>query len=786
MRGVRGTAAAVGLVVGLGAAGVAQAEIFNVPPGALGQVATALGAQAGVTIIVAEPDLAVRRSPGVRGGLSLRAALERALLGTGTEAVFYDRKTIRIVRQQSPRFPLAAPQSKPERPPPEVVSEVAEVVITASKQGVGVDDYPGSVRFVELQPDWIASHAAGGTGSLIKLLPILASTNLGPARNKLFIRGIADSSFNGPTQATVGQYLGEVRLNYSAPDPNLNPYDLKRVEVLAGPQGTLYGASSLGGIIRLVPNEPDTGGFSGTVSTGVSAVQHGATGVDGALMVNVPLVENRVALRLVTFATQEAGYIDAPSRGLKDINRTTSYGQRLTLRVEDLSGLNVDLGVVLQNTASRDGQYVLRGDPDLTRENAFSQPFKNTYYLFFLTADRPLGTAQLVSTTSIVKHDLSSVFDATDYNASTPLSRFIEDNSITLVSHEIRLAGGGRKARWVAGVTGLFNASELSRSLGAPGAESQIAGVVNRQAEAAVFGQISRPLTTNLTGTLGGRVTFARSEGELIDQTTRSPESSRDDVRFSPTLALDWRPTKSFSTFFHHQKGYRAGGLAVAPSGSAVESRKFVADSLNMNELGVRWGERNGRFALRAATFIVDWDHIQADLVDSAGLPYTANIGRGTIRGLDGEITWRPQAGLMLSASAFTNESRLTAPAADFVAPGRQTLPNIARNGVRAAVSWRREVGARVALSGEASIRYVGKSKLGVGPLFDVSQGDYVTGALGGRLDFGSYGLSLDIDNVADTRGNTFAFGNPFGLIKGDQVTPLRPRTIRLGLSARF
>src|SRR3546814_3098560 len=85
----------------------------------------------------------------------------------------------------------------------------------------------------------------------------LSSTHLGAGRNKLFIRGIADSSFTGPTQATVGQYLGDIRLSYNAPDPDLRLYDVDNVEVLEGPQGTLYGAGSLGGIIRVVPNAPN-------------------------------------------------------------------------------------------------------------------------------------------------------------------------------------------------------------------------------------------------------------------------------------------------------------------------------------------------------------------------------------------------------------------------------------------------------------------------------------------------------------------------------------------------
>jgi iron complex outermembrane recepter protein len=344
----------------------AHAQRFNVPPGRLGEVAAALGEQGGATITVTDPDLAARRSPGVKGSFRLRAALDRALRGTGTEAMFYDRNTVRIVRKREPirtprkPQPPAAPPIAPDPPP--------EIVVTASKQHIPIDSYPGSVKLVALDPGWVAGNAAGGTAAITKLLPSVGSTNLGSARNKLFIRGIADSSFNGPTQATVGQYLGDVRLNYNAPDPNLNLYDMKRIEVLVGPQGTLYGASSLGGIIRLVPNEPDTHTLSTTVSAGISGTRFGGVGGDAAAMLNLPIADDRVAVRFVVFATREAGYIDAPARKRRNINNTTSYGQRLAGRVEDLWGFSVDFGTATHNTSTRDGQYTRRGDPPLTRD----------------------------------------------------------------------------------------------------------------------------------------------------------------------------------------------------------------------------------------------------------------------------------------------------------------------------------------------------------------------------------------------------------------------------------
>jgi outer membrane receptor protein involved in Fe transport len=780
---MRRPAAVIAVAFALGLAGIAHAANFNISPGRLGEVAASLGVQAGVTITVTEPDVADQYSPGVRGDLSLQDALDQALRGTGAEALFYDRTTIRIVRKRAP-----PPSKEPAlAAAPAAIEEPEEIVVTASKQNMLLDSYPGSVKVIRLDRDWTADNAAGGTAAITQLLPTLSSTNLGPGRNKLFIRGMADSSFNGPTQATAGQYLGDVRLNYNAPDPDLNLYDMSRVEVLVGPQGTLYGAGSLGGVIRLVPNEPDTEEASATASAGLSSNRSGAISRDGAAMFNVPLLRDHVALRLVAYGARDGGYIDDLGRGLHDINSTASYGERSTLRVENLSGWTLDFGFVLQNINSADDQYTLRGDPPLTRSSVIPQPFRNNYRVAYIGVRRPVGDAELVSTTSSVWQGLKTVFDATGHDGTMTPARFEEDNNITLISHETRIAGGSPGAPWVGGLTTLFSFSLLSRSLGSLNAPVQIAGVVNVQAEAALFGQISHPLTRTLTGTIGERLTFANSTGLLMGAPADgSQTSSRDSVHFSNTLALDWHPGGLFSGFFHYQQGDRAGGLAVAPSGSGLETRKFTADGLNMDEIGIRLGrEAYDPLLVRTALFAADWNNMQADLVDTSGLPYTTNIGRGRLYGLDADVTWYPSPALTLSAAAFLNDSKLVAPEREFATYGKQTLPNVARNGGRLAAQWHQEI-APGGLSAETSVRYVGKSTLGVGQLLDIPQGNYFVVDADARLDFGRFTLSLNLDNIGDVRANTFAFGNPFGLAQRNQMTPLQPRTLRLGLDCQF
>lgn len=783
MRHAERAALVVVAVVGLTGAEPAAATRFDIAPGSLGAVAAALGARAGISVGVADPGLAARASPGVRGDLSVAAALRRALRGTGAAVVRIDDAAVAIVAARPARSYAAARPRAITLSRPLDDGLASEIVVTASKQGTRLDRYPGSAEVLDLAGDRLATTGTGDTAAIVARLPTLASTSLGPGRDKLFIRGVADSSFNGPSQATIGQYLGEARLTYNAPDPDLNLYDMQRVEVLVGPQGTLYGSGSLGGILRLIPNAPDPAGFAATFSAGASAVRHGGNGSDVAAMVNLPIGNG--AVRGVGYWHDEPGYIDDPGRKLTDINRTKSFGGRLAVRLDDVAGWRVEIGGAFQDIGSRDGQYTLRGQPPLIRRSAFAQPFDNDFRIAFLEARRDLDWADIVSTTSVVRHDLATVFDATQ--GSTP-ARFIEDIGITLLSHETRATGGSSRAPWLVGVSAVYDISRLSRTLGPLDRPVPIAGVRNENSEFAAFGRYGFPLLPGVTATLGGRVTFARSNGMLLgaaDEETAEPHG--DEIRISPTAALSWAISPSFFAFAHYQEGFRAGGLAVAPSGSPAESRRFEPDNLTMMEAGIRRAPTAAhRLSFGATLSYVKWSEIQADLVDAAGLPFTANIGTGRIFGVEAKIGWYPVASLHLEAAAFANRSTLYRPSAEFLTADERSLPNIAEEGGRVAATWQTRLADRHDLTIDASLRYIGRSQLGIGAPLDVPQGDYLVAALGGRLVLGRYGVSLDIANAADARANRFAFGNPFGLAARDQMTPLRPRSVRIGLDARF
>ncbi|MGC4251816.1 MAG: TonB-dependent receptor, partial [Sphingobium sp.] len=174
---------------------------------------------------------------------------------------------------------------------------------------------------------------------------------------------------------------------------------------------------------------------------------------------------------------------------------------------------------------------------------------------------------------------------------------------------------------------------------------------------------------------------------------------------------------------------------------------------------------------------------------DRIGLPSTANIGDGRIYTVEGRVVLRPLAQLTIDGSLIYNDSRLSQPA-QFLRTlsydgHKLSLPNVADISGRLAVDYRAPVSDLLSLHLSGSARYIGKSRLGVGPILGREQGNYVDTALSASLIRGPAQLSLSLTNLFDSNGNRFSLGTPFDL-ETDYYTPLRPRTVRIGLDFAF
>ena len=786
----------------------ADRQTISIAPSRLGEAVVALGRQTGVSVGMSDQSLAGIATPAVKGRLSVDAALKRLLRGSGARAMMIDASTWRIVRAR-PVATAQTPARAPAAPLPD--QPVAEIIVTASKRYTPLPRYAGMVEAIDANL-FSSGEASGGTATLLARVASLSSTHAGNGRNKLFIRAIADSGVAGPTQATTGQYLGDMRLNYAAPDPDLKLYDVGRVEILEGPQGTLYGAGSLGGIIRIMPNAPNLGEFGGQVSAGLSATQHGAPGGDLSATINLPIMPEKIALRVVGYGVQEGGYIDDVSRDLNDVNRTRTYGGRAALRFAPDENWTVDLNGVYQHIHGRDAQYATQSLDRLQRASSVAQPYFSDYLLGNIRVERQWDSLRFVSSTGFVHHELAESYDATQQDG--PSALFRQRNDIDIFSTENRLVRDlDNGLGWILGASYLQSQSKLRRSLtsygtamfqpqvipGVPmigrGLPATATGVRNKVKEATLFGEASFEPVRGLIATVGGRLTNSRLSGEALDPIAAlsfadiaraEAQADRSETIFLPSFALLTDAIPDVTLYARYQQGFRPGGLAVDDQ----RVRRFQNDRISTAEIGFRKGVA-GRdaIAISANLAYTDWRNIQADVTDRIGLPTTANIGDGRIYTAEGRIVVRAMQRLTLDASIIYNDSRLTQPAQFLRAlsfEGRSLdLPNVANLGGRLAFDYRTVMGNGMRLHLSGSARYVGKSQLGVGPILGRTQGDYVDTSLSASVTRGPVQISLSLANLLDSDGNRFSLGTPFDL-HTDYYTPLRPRTVRIGMDFAF
>ncbi len=758
----------------MAAAGASPLRL-DLPAGSLGSAIAILSDHTGASIFTLDASLLAIRLPALHLEGSSEAVLARVARDAGVTLVRTGPQSWRITR--------AAPPSPPKRPPPQAA--VAEVVVQATKRAELLSDYPAEIVRVS-GADLDRYGGAADTGALSALAPILTSTDWGAGQEKLFLRGIADSSFTGASPALVGEYLGDLPLTYDAPDPDLRLYDVSSVEMLAGPQGTLYGAGALAGVIRIEPNAPVLDRTSGSVWLGGTNTDHGANGGDIGGVFNLPLVEDKLALRAVGYAEDDGGYIDDLERGLKDVNETQVRGGRIALRWAPIADWTVDVGGVAQRIANRDAAYVNTADPAWTRSSAMAQPSTDTFVSGNATVSGRLGGVNLRSTSGFVDQSTDQVFEVLPHGVT---GRFDEQERTEQASEELRLSGGSSGATWVVGLSYLAEWETSGRDYQSPPGPPLTTGLHDRSNDLTGYGELTHKIIGRLSATFGLRYVYEDLSGDVI--TDQSPyrilriittDMKGSERHLLPSAALSYQLDRDTTLYIRDGSGVRLGGLT--PSNTA---ESYASDRLTTQEIGLRRGVAGrDRIALSVSGAYSQWNNIQAGELDTPGLPFIANIGDGRVYSLDATGALRLVEGLNLQASGFLASSHLNpSPILSDTGVG-SSLPDVAHNGGVATLDYQGLLFGGPAFEARMRVQHVGPSLFGVGNLLARPQGDYTTVGLGGGLRFGAASVLLNVSNLLDSHSSVFAIGTPFVVEAENDVTPLRPRTTRLGLRYDF
>ena len=766
----------------------ARTEI-NIPAGRLSSAIRTLSRQTRVSIATSDRGLRNIRSRSVRGNLSAGEALRRLLQGTPYRATSVRGGGFRIEKRPPVRRLAPRPVRQRAAPPPPPPPPPQPIIVEATKRSAASTDYAGGIKVLDIDTPGLLP-AAASLDDLLASVPSVSGTALGTGRNKIFLRGIADSSFNGPTQATIGLYLGEQRVIFSAPNPDLRLVDMQSVELLEGPQGTLYGAGTLAGLLRVNPRAPDPSALEGEgwVSGAITPGAQESWDMGGVL--NLP-VSDGAALRFVGYGGQEGGYIDDPGRDLADINQTRFYGGRAAFAAELGPDWDVTVSAFGQQVDVDDGQYIDGRLPDLSRTDRVAQPFQSRIYGGAVTVNGYIGELEFTSATGIVDNSLRTTFDSSVLT-ERPRARqaFQETREIRLLTHETRLSGGDLdRFNWLIGVGALRNRDDVvqlveNASEGAPD-PPPFARQRFKLDEVALFGEGTIPVTTDLSATAGARVLYTWSTGERSFGPNTVVEPRNGPTRLLPAFALSWKPLPRMIAYFRAQQGFRTGGVTIERDDDGdPDTARFDPDKIRSFEVGVRGSTRGSpRVTYGAVVHRSNWDDIQADLIDRNGFPITRNIGNGNVTGVDASISLETTSGYRFDLAAAYNDSNV-----DRLAPMnngiiRTTIPNVPEFAInaRAAREWDLSDDSRAGAA--LTARYTGESFLDLDQQVREEQGDFGSLDAAAWWSRGDFEVRLEALNLTDTKGNRFAFGNPFNARTEDQRTPLRPFTIRAQVS---
>jgi iron complex outermembrane receptor protein len=691
-----------------------------------------------------------------------------------------------------------------------------DIVVTAQKREQALLDVPQSISVVSAET--LENLHATRFSDYLTRLPSANVVETQAGTSRIVLRGVN----TGGVGATVATYVDETPFgsatalaNGAVLTPDIDPFDLERVEVLRGPQGTLYGANSLGGLVKFVTVEPSSSAFGGAAELGVEGVSHGDTAWWSRAAINVPL-SGDAAFRVSGFYRQDPGYINDPNLG-SDVNDGKSYGGRFSFLVRPTDKLTIRTSVHLENIRS-DGTNEVDLDPvtlkpaygSLEHLRVLPTPNDIDYRIYNGTIEYDFGSVGLISSTSVGTLDQTAAVDASSqYGAlltgffGVPLGAAVDQGMTQRrFTQEVRLASTGKQTlEWVVGAFYTREKNELTQNLYGVDALTGdlfagldglvLVALPSRYKEYAGFANLTWHVSPKFDLTAGGR--YSHNKQSVVQETDgllaggfNSFEGDSSDNVFTYSVASTFKPNENTRVYARVARGYRPGGPnAVSPLAPDGVPRQFGPDTTTNYEVGVKTQSADRVFALEASAFLIDWKDVQL-LAQIGDFGVNTNGGDARSKGFEVTGSFNPTRQLSLYANGSYVDAYLTkdAPAivgglkgdplpynpevqftigAEYEHPLSDTMTG------RAGISWH-QTGKRYSDFDAAN----GQQKLDSFERIDAHAG----------VDFGRYRVDLFARNLTDARGITnLGF---FGDVNGNlAASVIRPRTVGIAFSVR-
>jgi len=674
----------------------------------LGDALRALARAANVQILFDAKLVADLQSPSLQGPLSLRAALDELLRGSQLEAFELAPGIIGLRRVSTPSAASSASSSVRSRPLASTstseITPLGELLVTAQRRAERPQDVPISLSVYDVSAmDVQGSKTIDDIARMTPGIDFERGLNYNSESSNISIRGIASAAGT----ATTGVYIDDTpiqgrQLSFGTFNAYPQLFDLDRVEVLRGPQGTLFGSGSEGGTMRFITPTPDLHAASVYVRTEGGWIDHGAGLAEMGAAGGVPLVDDTLAIRLSASYRYEGGYVDRIDWHTRDTidpnsNANTTRTARVALKWAARANLILEPSIYYQDRHLDDTAAwwsPVPGTPDPTG-NQFDSPFRNgnaimnpstdAFSLSALKINWNAASVRLFSSTSYFKRDQTAVSDYTEYDRAVLLGNPYPPPGVqaptfwavdqSYWTQELRIESNDTtlRTKWTAGIfyqhayestiENVFDPA-LVRQLRLPvykggylyyqepfgGIDSQTAG----------FGQADLRASDALSLTLGlrygrsGYSGYAYYAGPVVG----APVSSTGRIAeypVTPKAGLEYRVDPTTLLYTTMAKGYRIGGVNPAvgrycyggpdsPLGSiglAQVPPQYHSDDVWSYEIGDKSAFQDGRALLDVSAYLIRWNGIQQNVqLTGCGFQFTANLGAAESKGFDvqGEI----------------------------------------------------------------------------------------------------------------------------------------------------
>ena len=594
---------------------------------------------------------------------------------------------------------------------------VEEVIVTSTKRSESLQKVPISVQ--ALTPEVLTEHNVGSFDDYAKLLPSVTFQSFGPGQSQPYFRGITSGSDGLPSgsQPGTGVYLDEIPVTTIANGLDLHLYDIARVEALSGPQGTLFGANSLSGTLRIITNQPETSHFSGAFNVEANAFDKGGAGGMGEAYVNIPL-SDRAAIRLVGFAEHRGGFIDNVPKSRtytltggstlvtdnrkfveKNFNDYDTYGGRAALRIELDDQWTVTPSVIAQSQESHGNALFNPKRGDLKTSDFSPEYNRDKWYQAALTVQGKVGNWDILYAGGYFGRHVNNAadysyyavaYDAAGYSSYVtfpdgrggyldPNQQFTGRDVYTKETHEIRLSSPqDSRTRLIVGAFYERQTDQIIRNYIVPGLAGSgdprsitLSGVTGAgddiyytnidrvDRDFALFGEGALDILPNLTLTVGGRYFKVNNTISGLSGFVGASPFARAATDYGEVhkVNLSWKITPQKMVYVTYSTGFRPGGANrrdVAPP--------YHPDTITNYELGWKTVWLDGSLRVNGALFNEVWHDVQFSLspIGFQGVTFIYNVGQAVSRGAEADVTFRLTDHLTLSGSGTLLDAHLT------------------------------------------------------------------------------------------------------------------------------